>query len=46
MTFLTLVIFEVLWYVEERFIRTARFDLEEDFVQSAKSARQHHEDEN
>src|SRR3990167_5786326 len=29
-TFLTLVIFEILWYVEERFIRTARTDLEED----------------
>ena len=44
-TFLTLVIFEVLWYVEERFIRTARTDLEEEFIQSAHQ-RQHNENEN
>jgi putative Mg2+ transporter-C (MgtC) family protein len=40
-TFLTLVIFEILWYVEERFIRTARTDFEEDFVESAQRPRQH-----
>ncbi|KKU79076.1 MAG: MgtC family protein [Parcubacteria group bacterium GW2011_GWA2_47_7] len=34
-TFLTLVIFEVLWYVEAKFIRTARTEIEEDFIQSA-----------
>lgn len=44
-TFLTLVIFEILWYVEERFIRTARTDLEEDFIESARRPRHHHEDE-
>ncbi len=44
-TFLTLVIFEVLWYVEERFIRTARTDLEEEFIESARRPRQHHENE-
>lgn len=44
-TFVVLFIFEVLWYVEERFIRTARTDLEEDFIQSARKPRQHHEDE-
>ena len=45
-TFLVLVVFEVLWYVEERFIKTARTDLEDDFIQSAQRRRQHHEDEN
>jgi putative Mg2+ transporter-C (MgtC) family protein len=43
-TVLTLIVFEVLWYVEERFVRTARTDLEEGFIQSA-HRRQHHEDE-
>lgn len=38
-TFLTLVIFEVLWYVEARFIRTARTDLEEEFIESAQRPR-------
>lgn len=44
-TFLTLIIFEVLWYVEERFIRIARIDTEEEAVESTKRPRQHHEDE-
>lgn len=44
-TFVVLFIFEVLWYVEERFVRTARTDLEEDFLESARKPRQHHEDE-
>ena len=44
-TFLTLVIFEVLWYIEERFVRTARTDIEEEFIQSARHHRQHFEDE-
>ena len=44
-TFLTLVIFEVLWYVEERFIRTARNDLEEEFIESARRPRHHNEEE-
>ncbi|OGZ05123.1 MAG: hypothetical protein A2845_02260 [Candidatus Lloydbacteria bacterium RIFCSPHIGHO2_01_FULL_49_22] len=44
-TFLTLVIFEGLWYVEERFIRIARTDVEEDFIQSATHNRPHHEEE-
>ncbi len=44
-TFLVLFIFQALWYIEERFVRTARTDLEEDFIQSAKKPRQHHEDE-
>lgn len=44
-TFLTLVIFEILWYVEERFIKTARTDLEEDFIESARKPRQHHDGE-
>ena len=44
-TFLTLTIFEVLWYVEERFVRTARTDMEEGFIQSARRGRQHNEDE-
>lgn len=43
-TLLTLTIFEVLWYVEERFIKTARTDLEEDFIESARRGR-HHQDE-
>lgn len=43
-TFITLVIFEVLWYVEERFIKTARTDLEEEFVESARRPR-HHKDQ-
>lgn len=34
--FVTLFIFEALWYVEERFIRTARTQLEAEFVESAK----------
>ena len=45
-TALTLVIFEVLWYVEERFIKTARTDLERDFIASAKKPAQHHGEEN
>ncbi len=44
-TFIVLFIFEVLWYVEERFVRTARTDLEEGFIESARRPRQHHEDE-
>ncbi len=45
-TFIVLFIFEVLWYVEERFIRTARTDLEEDFIDSAQvRSRQHHDQE-
>lgn len=44
-TFLVLVIFQALWYIEERFIRTARTDIEEDFIQSARKPRQHNEDE-
>ena len=44
-TFLTLTIFEILWYVEERFIKTARTDLEEDFIESARRGRHHHDDE-
>ncbi|MDO8521056.1 MAG: MgtC/SapB family protein [bacterium] len=40
-TFLTLAIFEIFWYVEERFIRTARTDLEEEFVASARRPRHH-----
>ena len=45
-TVLTLVIFEVLWYVEERFIKTARTDIERDFIASAKKPAQHHGEEN
>ena len=44
-TFLVLFVFEALWYIEERFIRTARTDLEEQFVQSARKPRHHNEDE-
>ena len=44
-TFITLFVFEVLWYVEERFIKTARTDLEEEFIESARKPRYHHEDE-
>ena len=44
-TFLVLFIFQALWYIEERFVRTARTELEEDFIQSARKPRQHHEDE-
>src|SRR3989338_10164563 len=44
-TFLTLVIFEVLWYVEERFVRTARTDIEEEFIESARRPRREHENE-
>ena len=39
-TFLSLFIFEGLWYIEERFIHTARSDFEEKFVTSAR--REHH----
>ena len=34
-TFIVLFIFEGLWYVEERFIRTARTKIEEKFISSA-----------
>jgi len=45
-TFIVLFIFEVLWYIEERFIRTARTDLEEEFIESAqRRSRQHHDHE-
>lgn len=37
-TLLTLVVFEVLWYVEERFVKSARTDLETKFVESAQHA--------
>lgn len=37
-TLLTLVVFEVLWYVEERFVKSARTDLETKFVESAHHA--------
>ena len=45
-TFLVLAVFEVFWYVEERFIKTARTDVENDFIASAHRGKQHHEDEN
>ncbi len=45
-TFLVLAVFEVFWYVEERFIKTARTDVENDFITSAHRGKQHHEDEN
>jgi putative Mg2+ transporter-C (MgtC) family protein len=35
-TFMTLVIFELLWYVEERFVRTARLHIEDEFIESAR----------
>src|SRR3989338_1294879 len=44
-TFLTLAIFEVFWYVEERFIRTSRTSLEKDFVASARRPRSHEDKE-
>ncbi len=44
-TFVTLFIFEALWYIEERFIKTARTDLEEEFIESARKPRQHHDHE-
>lgn len=44
-TVLTLLIFEALWYVESRFIKTARTELEKDFIASAKYSRQHHAEE-
>ncbi len=44
-TFVTLFIFEALWYIEERFIKTARTDLEEEFIESARKPRQHHDRE-
>lgn len=34
-TLLTLVVFEALWYVEERFVKRARTDIETKFVESA-----------
>lgn len=42
-TFLTLVIFEVLWYVEAKFIRTARTDLEKEFIQKTQDSRKEYE---
>lgn len=45
-TFLTLIIFEFMWYIETRFIKTARTDLEEDFIMSARKPKQHQDDEN
>jgi putative Mg2+ transporter-C (MgtC) family protein len=45
-TFLVLTIFEVLWYVEERFIKTARTDAEEDALQGKAHEAEHNEDEN
>lgn len=44
-TFVVLFIFEALWYIEERFIRTARTDLEEDFIESARKSHRHRDDE-
>ena len=45
-TFVTLFLFEVLWYVEEHFIRIARTDIEEEAeIQHTKRPRQHHEHE-
>jgi putative Mg2+ transporter-C (MgtC) family protein len=44
-TFLVLTVFEVLWYVEERFVRTAKHDDDEEPIYPVKR-RQHHEDEN
>lgn len=44
-TFIVLFIFEALWYVEERFIRIARIDTEEDVIERVGKPRQHHEDE-
>ncbi len=45
-TFLTLFIFEGLWYIEERFIRTAKNDLEDDEeIHSTRRPRQHHDHE-
>ena len=43
-TFLVLFIFQALWYIEERFVRKARTDIEEDIIQTARKP-QHHEDE-
>jgi putative Mg2+ transporter-C (MgtC) family protein len=44
-TFLVLFIFEIMWYVEERFIKIARIDLEEASLLSNRRPPQHHENE-
>lgn len=44
-TFLTLFIFEAMWYVEERFIKIAQTDLEEEFIKSARRSTHHHDQE-
>lgn len=45
-TFLTLLIFEVLWYVEVRFVRKADSDdPEDDLIESTRHPRHHHDNE-
>lgn len=44
-TFLMLMIFEVMWYIEERFIRTGRSELEEEHIEISAKHKQHNEDE-
>lgn len=41
-TFLTLFIFEGMWYIEEHFIKTAQTDIEKEFILKAKH-NSHHE---
>lgn len=44
-TFLTLFIFEAMWYIEEHFIKTAQTDIEKEFVSRAKKQSLHHYEE-
>jgi 4-hydroxybenzoate polyprenyltransferase len=44
-TFLTLFLFEAMWYIEEHFIKTAQTDVEKEFVLSAKKHINHDEGE-
>ena len=44
-TFLTLFVFEVLWYIEERFIKKSHTDLDDEFPDVIKKLRHHEEEE-
>lgn len=45
-TFLTLMLFELMWYVEKRFIRIAKIDdMDDEFPEIAKKRKTHHDEE-
>lgn len=42
-TFLTLFVFEALWYIEEHFLRTAKFDSEAKVIEEIEQQNRNHE---